>query len=404
MANPITLSAILKTIQANGTLDADKALVRDCVGLQSIQHKKDFHGLTIDWSVPYAGLAGRSHTVTSAEANDQNGRYARFSIGTVSDFNKRKLNGLLVRKALKAGPSEEFIDYVRGEMNLAIGTLSQNLGRGFYGSRTGRRGIRGSVASAVLTLSSIDDAVNFNIGDKIVAAQTDGGALRDAGDFVTLLAVNTETGELTADANWSNIASMADGDSLYVEGDINLSWSGWDTYNPATAPTGGDNVFGAGVDRSLNPELLAGVRLNTTGTNIETVLIKAMSQVRKKPGSYYGPGTKIFVSETDFANIRIAKEGSRFIDSTNQYQMEIEGFKVGPASVYPDVFCPEGTFRVLGDAEYELHTVDGVRIDTVDGNEMRKESGDVYTFMSIVDGNFKAQYPAGMARGTFPTT
>lgn len=404
MASPITLGAILKTIQEDGTLDPDKALVRKSAALKLIEHKKDFHGNTLDWSVPYAGLAGRSHTATSAEANDQNGRYARFSISTVSDFNKRKMNGVLVRKALKAGPSEEFIDYAKGEMGLAIASLSQNIARGFYGSRTGRRGVRGSVSSADLTLATIDDAVNFNIGDKIVAAATDGGTLRDSGDFVTLIAVNTETGVLTADANWSNIASMADGDSLYVEGDINLSWSGWDTYNPATAPTGGDSVFGSGVDRSLNPEVLAGLRITTTGTNIETVFIKAMAQCRKKPGDYYNDGAKILVSEEDFANIRIAKEGSRFVDSANPYNMEIEGFWVGTCKVIPDVFCPQGTFRILGDANFALRTISGVQIDTVDGNDLRKEAGDTYALMSVVDGNFSVQFPAALARGTIPST
>lgn len=400
MATPVTLGAILKTIQEDGTDDADKALVRDCALLTSIAHKKDFHGKTIDWSVPFAGLGGRSHTATNAEANDVNGSYRRFSVGPKADYNSRKLNGQLVRQALKGGVTTEFIDYVKGEMGLARAALKQNLAFGAYRSHTGRRGIVGSMSTTDLTLATIDDSHFFSVGDKVQAAATDGGTLRDSGDFVTLTAVNTETGVLTADANWSNINLIANGDSLYVQGDENLSYYGLSSYCPSTAPTAGDSVFGE--DRSVAVEQLAGVRLTTTGYNIETVLIKAMAQCRKKPGGYFS-GAKIFCSEEDFANLRISKEGSRFVDSANQYDMEIEGFMVGSVPVVPDVFCPNGTFFVLGDASFELHSVDGVQIDTVDGNTMRKAASDTYTLASVFDGNFTCPYPAGIARGAWPS-
>jgi hypothetical protein len=68
------------------------------------------------------------------------------------------------------------------------------------------------------------------------------------------------------------------------------------------------------------------------------------------------------------------------------------------------VFAPSGTFWVIGESAFELHTCDGVQLDTVDGNETRKAAGDTYTLAAVVDGNFVARKPAGLARGTVPTT
>jgi hypothetical protein len=408
MATPVTLTSILKAVQQNGTMDPDKALVRECKALQMIPHKKDFHGSSIDWTVPYAGLGGRSHTASNSESNDVNGAYARFSISRKHDYVKRTMDGDMVRAALKGGPSEQFIQYVDAEMGLAVAALGQNLGRGFYGSRSGRRGVVGSFTGATITLATVDDALNWQIGDKVCHSLTDGSALLSSGASLAITGVNTETGVLTFGSTVaSTLTAIANADSLYVLGDLNLSYSGWDTYNPATAPTSGDAVFGSGVDRSAAPELLAGIRCNTatSGTTLETVLIKALSNCRKKQGSYFSEqDVVILVSEEDFSNQQIAKEGSRFVDSDNQYGMGVKGFYVGNAKVVPDVFCPNGDYRIKGNAGFELHSIDGADIDTTDGNTLRKASSDTYTLSAIIDGDFQVRYPAAMGRGTFPST
>lgn len=398
MATPVSLNAILKVVQEEG-IDADQALGRESTLMRSIKHVKDFHGEKIAWSVPYAGLAGRSHDAATAEANDQNARYLRFEVGTVNDYIKRTLDGELCRKAMKAGVNEEFIDYVKGEMNLAIRAIAQNVSRGAYKSHTGSRGVRGSVTNAVLTLATTSDAFFFSVGDEIQASATDGGTLRDSGDFVTLIAVDYSAGTLTADANWSNIASMADGDFLYVQGDENLAYHGLGSYNPATAPTSGDAVFGG--DRSVNPDGLAGIRLTTTGQSVETTLIRAMSQCQMRPGGAFG-NARIYCNNVDFASLQIAKEGARVIDAPSQYEMGIQGFKVGDATVVPDPYCPEGVYHIVADGVFEFHSNNGIDIDDVDGNTMRKGSNDTYSLMALVDGDFVARNPAGLARGAWP--
>lgn len=403
MATPNTLAAILKAAQDEMEISPDEALARTSNFMTSMKHIKDFQTKTIDWSVAHAGLGGGSHDATTAEANDVNVAAALFSISPRHDYSKRTLDGQLVRQTLRGGVNDQFFNYVQGEIKLAQGVVNQNIARGSFGSSTGRRGVRGSVSSAVLTLSPIEDALNFAIGDKVVAAQTDGGTLRDSGDFVTLIGVNTATGELTADANWSNIASMADGDSLYRKGDINLSYKGLGTSCPATAPSGGDAVYGAGVDRSVNPEMLAGIRLSFTGASPETVLIRAMAYCKRRPGNPFAK-CKIIASLEDVATLAVAKEGAKVIDSSDEYGIGITGFHVGTAPVMDDAFCPTGTYFIVGDGAVEFHSNDGVNVDEADGNSIRKTAGDTYALVALCDGEFKPVNPAAIARGTWPSS
>jgi hypothetical protein len=398
MAAPANaLSSILKTVY-DDRFDKN-ALARTSKLMALISHEEDFFGATFDWSVAYAGLGGRSHSITAAEANDVNGAYARFSVAPRHDYDTRIMNGALVRAALKGGVTTQFLDYLTQEMQLAQDTLNQNLARGAYASETGRRGIRGTLAGNILTLSVPSDALYWNIGDKVKAGALDGGPLR-AGTGAVLTGVDTANGTLTS-TTWANITGFLDGDSMYVEGDWNASYHGLSSYCPAVAPAPGDAVFGAGVDRSVNPEALAGVRLNTTGANIETVLITSMAYLKTRPGGAY-KNAKIMCSEIDFAGIQVAKEGSRFIDDSGPYEMGIEAFKVGTNTVVPDVFCPQGTFFVIGEGAFELHSISGVSIDENDGLSMRKAAGDNYTLAALIDGNFICPKPHGLARGPWP--
>lgn len=401
MATPVTLGAILKTIQGDG-LDADEALVRESSFLKSIPHIKDFHSKDMDWSVPYAGLGGRSHTATVAEAADVNGAYGLFRITPRKDYDRRSIDGQLTRQALKGGVNTQFINYLKGEMALSQAAIGQNLARAAQASHTGTRALIGAISGSTFNTATIDDSIYINIGDTLALSATDGAAVR-AGTALTVINVDTSVGLVTCSAGIvASISGAVVGDFVTIVGDLNLSYHGLGSYCPAAKPTAGDAVF-PDIDRSLNPEMLAGIRLTLTGASVETVLIRAMAYCRKRPGAAF-KGARILASEEDFAGIRVAKEGSRFIDSSNQYNMEIEGFMVGSAAVIPDVFTPTGTFFIACKNALELHSNDGIVIDQADGNEMRKAAGDTYTLMALLDADFKCPNPAGIARGAWPTT
>ncbi len=390
----------MRIIQAEGERPED-ILARQSTLFAQTKHVKDFHGHKYDWSVAYAGLGGGSHDAATAEGNDVNSATMLFSVASKTDYDRRVMDGSTVRKVLEGGLNEHYFNYFKSEMNLAQEVVAQNAARGAYASSTGSRGRRGSVSGDVLTLATTDDAFFFAIGDKVQASAADGGTLRDAGDFAIITKVNYTTGELTSDAtkNWAGIALMADGDFLYRAGDLNKSYNGLGDIVPATAPTSGDAVFG--YDRSVSPDILAGIRLTTTGNSVETVLIRSMANLKKRPGTFF-KNAKIYCSEEDFASIQVAKEGSRFIDSDNEYDMGIDSFKVGSATVVPDAVCPTGTYFILGEGALEFHSNKGMYIDATDGNTVRKTAGDTYTLSALIDANYANFRPGSCARGTWP--
>lgn len=371
--------------------------------MAQIKHEKDFHGRTYEWSVAHSGLGGGSHDATQSETNDVNGAYALFSVASKEDYSRRPMQGNVVRKILAGGLNEYYVDYLKGEIGLAQETVAQNSARGLYAKSTGSRGVVASGGGTpTITLVTPDDTFYFSIGDKVQGSVTDGGALHNAGAFATLTAIDTTAGTLTTTGNWTaSIAALANGSFLYRAGDLNKSYNGLGDIVPATAPTGGDAVFGSGVDRSINPDVLAGVRLTTTGNSVETVLIRAMAQLKKRPGSFF-KNAKIYCAEEDFASIQISKEGSRFIDEDNKYGMGIQSFMVGTATVVPDVFCTTGVFYVLGEGAVEWHSNAGISVDATDGNQLRKTAGDTYTLMALSDANAVGRHPGACARGVWP--
>lgn len=400
MATPVTLASILKIIQSGMAKPEDVA--RNSKLGAATPHKMDFTGSQINWSVPYAGLGGGSHDAATAEANDQNGRYALFTTGKAKSFFKKgQLDGQLTRQALAGSVTTQYVAYVKGELLLARDACLTRLWNNAYNTSTGRRGLRGSLlTNATLKLATLTDVFYFNIGDKIVAAQTDGGALRNSGSSVTITAVNTSTGVLTA-VDWTTITGFADGDSLYALGDENKGFHGLGDYNPTVAPSAGDSVFGSGVDRSVEPEMLSGVRYDTTGQQVDTCLIRLIATMENRPG-WDARSYKVYANGLDVANLKIAKEGQRFVDSSNQYQIGVEGFRVGDGLVVADPFCPEGTFRLVADGAFELHTIQGIVVDETDGNQMRKAANDTYYFMELLDGDFTAPKPYQLATGAWP--
>ena len=395
MATP-NISAVLKLIQSD-EFD-DSSMVRKSPFLTSIKHEKDFAGEAFKFSVQHSGLGGRSHDSVIAEGNDVGGGYAAFTVSSVSDFKLGKLDGQTTRKALNAGVTEKFVKYVANEMKQTYASLNAELARGACASSTGSRGQVGSFSGSTITMKRTDDSMYVSIGDVLRVSATDGGAHRTGS--VTVLGVNTATGVITTTAAvTSGISAIANDDYIYVSGDLNKSWSGLGAWCPASDPSPAENFYG--VDRSVNPEFLAGLRYAGTGTNTETVLIRAAAYARKRPSDAFEK-FKVVCSEEDFASVQVAKEGARVIDDDNQYGIGVQTFMLGSAPVMPDPFCPSGTYFIVGDGAFELHTNDGVVIDEADGNQIRRTAGDTYSFMGLVDGQFVAPKPYGILRGLWP--
>lgn len=228
-----------------------------------------------------------------------------------------------------------------------------------------------------------DEVRNIERQDRLVAAQTDGGALRSA----TALRVtkrNSVTGVITLSSSPLAL-SWGVGDSIYWKGTENAAYSGYFAWAPASEP---DNTLFFSVDRSIDPVRLGGNRFNCADLGFREALIKAGLQAITEGAS----PTRTRVSPADFASICIESEQlPEFKASTTQGETTI-GFKAvmlaGVGPVVYDESMPTGHFLMEEEDSWQMYSDDGelVKILSHDGLVFRKKAGDKWaiTLKSLI--------------------
>ena len=185
---------------------------------------------------------------------------------------------------------------------ITIKNLSNNMAFELFGSGTATRGVIGSAitnpSSGVyqFTLQNPQNVVQFEVGMTIQASATDGGAVIPTGTpatpaLGTVSSVNRSTGviQFTVAQGTPN-SSWANGNYITVQGDIPpaggsgsgplgatgsyLAASGLSAWVPATDPASTDSYWG--VNRSVDPSRLAGLRYDATSYSIEEGVVNAL--------------------------------------------------------------------------------------------------------------------------------
>lgn len=163
------------------------------------------------------------------------------------------------------GDEEAMTDVVTMETDGSMDEFGQRLSHDLYRDGTGNRGRRSSLSTNTVTLTEVTDARNFKRGMTVIAsANADGSSPRTGSTTIT--AINHKEGKITL-ASAAGITSFSDNDYLFVKGDPDTCMEGLEAHFPLTAPTSGDSF--RGVDRSVDVELLAGSRIDDTGTAID---------------------------------------------------------------------------------------------------------------------------------------
>ncbi len=99
-------------------------------------------------------------------------------------------------------------------------------------------------------------------------------------------------GKVTFTANVSTLSDVAAGDFVFNSGDRQDSAAavpivpiGLAGFLPLTAPTSGDSVFGSGVDRSVDSDYLAGVRLDCRGLGVTESIDETLARLDETDGT-----------------------------------------------------------------------------------------------------------------------
>jgi hypothetical protein len=348
----------------------------------------------------YGTPQGRSRTFSNAQNNQTAPLDVSFFVYRVSDYQLVTItNELLEATKNDAGA---FVDQAKLNMDTGFRNISNNLAFSLFGDASGTRGQISAINTGVITLVDPNSVVQFEVNMVLVAYSIAGTVYTQStgANLGYVIAVNRAAGTVTVSAtqngaagtpvNWSTSFP-----NLAVQGDVAfgnitqttsyLSVSGLASWIPVNAPTTGDSFWG--VDRSVDPTRLAGVRFNGSNESIEEAIIDGATLVAREGGE----PDMCFINFASYAALEKALGAKVQYVSVehDEAQIAFKGITVhapyGPITVIPDRSCPQKTayllsmdtwkFRSLGKAPhiltYGLEGLEGLRVGNADALEIR---------------------------------
>jgi len=338
---------------------------------------------------------GRSNTYANAVSGSVGSRVEGFDVTYVNKYQIGKLEGNLVRRT--KGDKNAIMGALDFEMEACLTSMQKDLRRGIYGNTGGARGVVASISTVYLTLANAQDCINFEPDMEICAASTDGtsGSLRDGGQSITVTKVNRAGNIITADENWSEIASMAANDYLFAAGDFGLDIAGLTGWVPQAAPAA---TAWFGVDRSVS-DRLGGLRYDGRGMPLEDAILNASAIAAQ----YDGKSDLAVCNTIVWGNVVRslgADRGNRITSITNEkatvgYSAVMLATEKGLCPLVSDPGCPAGTIFLLDKGSWVIGSVNGPLVQLIedDGLTIRRGTSDDWTFELVTYGNVGSKAP-----------
>lgn len=261
-----------------------------------------------------------------------------------------------------------FVRLKETEIEDATKELSQELAIHLWRDGSGVIGQEASTVGSTVTLTNVDDALNFQPNQKIQASATRGGGVLLGGGNVALVTkVDFDTGAGTATITFEPISFAASGittDSfLFNAGNyntgaasLNKMITGVGQWIPAVAETSGTFLQ---MDRTVHVQYLQGSRQAFTGSMEETVkkLLTKMSRIGGRPDSAW-------VSFNDWLKLEFELQGRAYRedgkDSPFGLASLVYGGPSGTIRFYADPYIPDGRGYLLKRDSWMLHHLDGL--------------------------------------------
>lgn len=340
---------------------------KDNPALAMVKKEEKFPGKYYPVPVVYGLSQGASATFSNAYANQTSAQVAEFLVTRVADFSLATIDGQLLAAA-QTDPGA-FIDGAELMIDAAFQTAVNRLASAMFRNGGGTIGqmsaFSNSTTTWTITLSNPDDAVQFEVGQTLLAVQNADGSGTASTDYVDLTSVNRNTGVLVGTGSTSSPSSAWTGGNYYlaVEGDLpnssnnNFQPSGSTTTNsllkmagfaawlPISPPQSGDAFFG--VDRSVDVQRLAGVTFDGSALSLEEALLQGTGRIALNGGRV---DTGICSYSTYTALITSLGSKVQYVDEKIG-EIGFRGVQVNGAntvmSIFPDRNCPDGLIYCL---------------------------------------------------------
>lgn len=334
-------------------------------------------GKNLPIPILFSTPAGRGTTIARAQTAAAPARTEDFVLTRAKDYGVVTIEN----EALEAseGDKAAFVSARVTEIDGMFKQLVRSLSTAVYGTGSGSIGVvaTGGISTVNLTLSDIEQIVNFDIDMEISASSADASGARTG--TATVTAIDYDSGVLTTDSNWtSQISGLQAGDFLQVSGDLAAKVTGLGGWIPSSAP--GSTPF-FGVDRSVSPNRLGGIRIPSSvapaGIAIEEKILRSVARVARE-----GAKPDLFVCNfAQFANLQ-ASLGSRVMYGEVQSNDGEFGFRsiqitcgTNVVDVLADAYCPSNVGWVLQKDTWKLYSLGEVpRFENSDGLKMLRQT------------------------------
>ena len=336
--------------------------------------------------VIYGNPQGRSANFTRAQtrAASTSSLLKKFLITRVKDYSLAQVDNETLLAS--EGDRGAFMRAATLEFDGAINSLTRSIATAMYRGGYGSIGVVGAsgVSSATITLASLGDITNFEVGMELVVSTTEGSAvlraLGSSGNGLIITGVNRSTGVLTFGYNVTDatngVPGTTDGDVLFVRGDREDSATpaltkiaGLAAWVPQSAP-GSTSFFG--VNRASDVTRLGGLRFDGRGMPIEEALIDGASLVARE-------GFKLdtyFINYANYSNLEKSL-GSKvqYVDLAANARIAFRGIRVngprGEINIVPDQNCQGDTAWGVKMDVWQLGSIGkAVRVIDTDGLDM----------------------------------
>lgn len=352
-----------------------------------VPKKKDFYGRNYPQPIKYGSPQGRSANFVRAQTRgaSENSKLKEFLITRIKDYCVATIDNETMDAS--ENDSGAFIRAAQLEMDGAINSLTRSLCIAQYRTGFGEIGVVGSFSTTTITLATIEDVTNFEVGQELMLSLSVSAntlkALGSSGNGLIITGVNRVTGVLTfgfnVDDATNGIPTIANADVIFVRGDredsatpTRLKIAGLAAWIPTSAPS--STAF-FGVDRSVDPTRLAGVRYDASSYPIEEGLINAAVTIGREGGltdhcflnhTKYKDLELALGSKVQYADLKVGDIGFR--------ALRING-PSGDIKVIADMNCPANLAYMLQLDTWVHHSLKNpVRVLDGDGNKMLRQS------------------------------
>lgn len=339
-----------------------------------------FGGKNLPIPIIYGNPQGRSATFTTAQTNKVASKITDFVLTRVKDYSLASIDNETLEASI--GNANSFMEAAATEIDGAIHSAKRSLGIKMFRDSSGYIGQVNAepseAATTVITMKNAEDITNIEVGMTInIFSAKSGGSQRstDGSDVSwTVTAVDRDAGTFTLDDAYDSSGTIAANDYIFVEGDRGAAMSGLEAWLPYTAPTSGDSFFG--VDRSVDPVRLAGVRLDISSKPIEEGLVDLASRICREGGR----PSHAFLDYTQYSNLEKAL-GSKvqYVNVPVTAEIGFQGIRLntnkGAVTVIADQNALSGYVHMLSLNTWKLYSLGSApKILQTDGMRFLRES------------------------------